>query len=397
MADGIVESPTFPPLRVGAIGTGLAMERLHWPALRRLPGHVHVVAFAEPDNRAAARFEEMSGLRSTDRYLNYHDLLARKDLDAVMVLLPIDMLFDAAKAALESGLHVFCEKPPGGDLLAASDFLSLEVAHPGSVLFVAENFFYRDDLRLAREAIDAGRLGRIHSVAWRITGQYIPREGTFSSTPWRHRPTYRGGTHLDGGIHMMAALRLLIGDPTRVHGLIQHANSQMGGPSTLLLHLTFANGAVGSYTAIHPEIPVPADDVGLRLFGDNATMVLTPAYLQERRGFTIYPANSPGEETRASRTSGGILDGGYVNEWIDFANAVRTPSKPVGTVAQSVMNMVPILRGLDSAESNGVAFDLHPDSPLTPSAVSVPLWRPSLSPDITAGLDVDISRRRVDI
>ena len=199
------------------------------------------------------------------RYLNYHDLLARKDLDAVMVLLPIDMLFDAAKAALESGLHVFCEKPPGGDLLAASDFLSLEVAHPGSVLFVAENFFYRDDLRLAREAIDAGRLGRIHSVAWRTTGQYIPREGTFSSTPWRHRPTYRGGTHLDGGIHMMAALRLLIGDPTRVHGLIQHANSQMGGPSTLLLHLTFANGAVASYTAIHPEIPIPADDAGLRL------------------------------------------------------------------------------------------------------------------------------------
>jgi predicted dehydrogenase len=369
------------------------MERLHWPALCRVSGHARVVAFAEPDDRAAARFTEISGLAIGSRYRDYHDLLSRRDLDAVMVLLPIGMLFDAAKASLESGLHVFCEKPPGGDLAAAAEFLALEAAHPGQTFLVAENFFYRDDLRLARAAIDAGRLGRIHTALWRISGQYVPREGTFSSTPWRHQPTYRGGTHLDGGVHMMAALRLLLGDPTRVHGLVQYANTKMGGPSTLLLHLTFASGAVGSYTAIHPEIPVPPDETALRVFGDEATMVLTPAYLQERRGFTIYPANEIGEEVRASRTSGGILDGGYVNEWIDFANAVRTGSQHVGTVAQSVMNMVPILRGLDSAEAGGVAMDLALDSPLPPTVVAVPLWRPSPSPDLTTGLDVEVTIR----
>ena len=347
MIDGIVANPPYPPLRIGAIGTGLAMDRLHWPAIRRLPGHLQIVAFAEPDDHAAARFLAASGLDVRARYRDYHDLLARTDLDAVVVLLPIGMLYAAAKASLEAGLHVFCEKPPGGDLSAAAAFLGLEAAHPGRTLFVAENFFYRDDLRLAREAIDAGRLGRIHSVTWRITGQYVPRADTFSSTPWRHRPSYRGGTHLDGGIHMMAAIRLLLGDPTRVHGLVQHANAQMGGPSTFLLHMTFANGAVGTYTAIHPEIVVPPDDTALRIYGDAGTMVLTPAYLQERRGFTIHPPNAPAEEVQASRTSGGVLDGGYLNEWIDFSSAIRTGSPYVGTVAQSVMNMVPILRGLD--------------------------------------------------
>ena len=396
MVDGIVAKPDYAPIRVGAIGTGLAMDRLHWPAIRRLPDHVQVVAFAEPDDVAASRFLAASGLDASARYRDYRDVLLRTDLDAVVVLLPIAMLFEAAQASLEAGLHVFCEKPPGGDLAAAAEFLALEGAHPDRTLFVAENFFYRDDLRLAREAIDHGRLGRIHSVAWRITGQYVPRDGPFSSTPWRHQPAYRGGTHLDGGIHMMAAMRLLLGDPCHVHGLIQHANAQMGGPSTFLLHMTFTSGAVGSYTAIHPEIVVPPDDSALRIFGDAATMILTPAYLQERRGFTVYPSHGSGEEVRASRTSGGILDGGYLNEWIDFANAVRKRTPYVGTVAQSVMNMVPILRGLDSAEAGGVAIDLAPSCPIAPSADSVPLWRPYPNDGLVSGLDVEVTRRAVD-
>jgi predicted dehydrogenase len=396
MIDTAVAHPSYAPLRIGAIGTGLAMDRLHWPAIRRLPGHVQIVAFAEPDDHSATRFLAATGLDASARHHDYRELLARSDLDAVVVLLPIGMLYAAAKASLEAGLHVFCEKPPGGDLAAAAEFLALEAAHPTRTLFVAENFFYRDDLRLAREAIDNARLGRIHTVAWRITGQYVPRVNTFSSTPWRHRPSYRGGTHLDGGIHMMAAMRLLLGDPTHVHGLVQHANAKMGGPSTFLLHMTFASGAVGSYTAIHPEIEVPPDDTSLRIFGDEATMVLTPAYVQERRGFTIYPSNAAAEEVRASRTSGGVLDGGYLNEWIDFSNAVRTGSPYVGTVAQSVMNMVPILRGLDSAEAGGVAINLAPSCPVAPVPVAVPLWRPTATGDIVSGLNVDVTRRLLD-
>lgn len=396
MIDGIVAPPAYRPIRIGAIGTGLAMDRLHWPAIRRLPGHLRVVAFAEPDDHAASRFMLATGLGTDARYHDYRALLRRDDLDAVVVLLPIGMLLDAARASLEAGLHVFCEKPPGGDLAGAAEFLALEARHPQRVLFIAENFFYRDDLRLARGAIDDGRLGRVHSVAWRVSGQYVPREGTFSSTPWRHAPSYRGGTHLDGGIHLMAAMRLLLGDPTRVHGLVQHANSRMGGPSTFLLHMTFVNGAVASYTAIHPEIPLPPDESTLRIYGDDATMVLTPAYAQERRGFTIFPARGPAEEVRASRSSGGILDGGYLNEWIDFADAIRTGSAYVGTVAQSVMNMVPILRGLDSAESGGVGIDLASSCPAPPSAVPLPLWRPPFGTDLVSGLDVDVTRRTVE-
>lgn len=387
MDPNIIAPGRHEPLRIGAIGAGLAMERLHWPALSRLRHHVVPIAFAEPNDASAARFQGETGLPGSARYPDYRQMLDRADVDAVVILLPIPMLHDAAKASLEAGKHVFCEKPPGGDLDRAQEFLGLERAHPDRILFVAENFFYRDDLRLARFHLDQGVLGRVHSLSWRISGQYVPRAGTFSSTPWRHQPGYRGGPHLDGGIHMMAAMRLLLGDVAKVHGLIQHANSQMGGPSTFVLNLAFASGTVGNYSAIHPEIVVPPDDNGLRLYGDAGTMTLTPPYVQETRGFDVHDINGSGQSWRVSRTSSASVDGGYVNEWLDFVAAVRTGSNFVGSVAQSVMNMVPLLRGLDSAESGG-EVDLRANSPLEISASSVPLWVPTGGDGLFHGLDI---------
>ena len=387
MDPNILAAGQHEPLRIGAIGAGLAMERLHWPALSRLRNHVNPTAFAEPNDDSAARFQGETGLPASARYADYHQMLDRADIDAVVILLPIPMLYEAAKASLEAGKHVFCEKPPGGDLTRAQEFLELERAHPDKILFVAENFFYRDDLRLARLHLDRGVIGRVHSMSWRISGQYVPRAGTFSSTPWRHQPGYRGGTHLDGGIHMMAAMRLLLGDVAKVHGLVQHANSQMGGPSTFVLNLAFANGTVGNYSAIHPEIVVPPDDTRLRIFGDAGTLTLTPPYVQESRGFDVHDANCSAQSWRVSRHSGDSLDGGYVNEWFDFVTAVRTGSSYVGTVSQSVMNMVPLLRGLDSAESGG-EVDLRTDSPLEISASSVPLWVPTTTGGLFHGLDI---------
>ena len=59
--------------------------------------------------------------------------------------------------------------------------------------------------------------------------------------------------------------------------------------------------------------------------------------------------------------------------------------------------MVPILRGLDSAEAGGVAIDLAPSYPITPTAVAVPLWRPAWGGDLVSGLDVEVTRQEVDL
>jgi predicted dehydrogenase len=313
-------------------------------------------------------------------YADYDALLARDDVEAVVILLPIPLLYETARAALQSGKHVLCEKPPGRDLEEGRAFLKLEQEFPQQKLLVAENFFYRDELRLGRSLLDEGAIGQIGFMAWRQAGQYVPREGTFSSTPWRQQPQYRGGPHLDGGVHMIAQLRLLLGDVQRVHGLVQYANSQMGGPSHLTLNLAFVSGTIGNYTSLHPEIPVPPEDRSLRLYGSAGVLVFGSGFGAGPRTFAIHRADGVVEEHRVETP-----DGGYENEWRNFYDAIVHDAPIVGTVTQSFQNMLIVLRGIDSAEGAG-EVDLGPAAPASLSASGVPIWQPYGASDLFDGL-----------
>lgn len=364
------------PIRLGVIGVGLAMEKLHWPALRQLTDRFAVTAFAEKDRATAEQFAAYAGVPMSAHHAEYRALLDRKDIDAVCILLPIPLLYDAARAALQAGKHVLCEKTPGTDLEQGRAFLQLEQEFPSRKLLIAENFFYRDDIRLARQLVDDGAIGRPSVITWRSSGQYVPRDHSFSGTPWRIRPGYRGGPHLDGGVHMISHIRMLCGDVCKVQALVRQDNTQMGGPSHMTLNLSFVSGAIGNYTSLHPEFPVPRDQGrGLWLYGTEGTMTFAGNPGDSTRSVTVHrPSGADGklvaEEHRVDNT-----DGGYYNEWRDFHDAIVHDAPIVATVAQSFHNMLIVLRGLDSAEGGG-EIDLAPAAPTPLSEKAIPLWWP---------------------
>jgi predicted dehydrogenase len=201
----------------------------------------------------------------------------------------------------------------------------------------------------------------------------VPAPGRFSSTPWRQHPGYRGGAHLDGGVHHIAQIRLLCGDVRQVAAETQDANATLGAPCDLTLNLRFASGAVGNYTALYPELPVPPEPNELRLYGTEAVMTLA-----NRRVALYRPAGTVETHTFAG------IDGGYYNEFRNFYDAVVHGEPVVGTIAQTVQNMLIVLRGLDAAESGRtVTLD---DAPGGLSATSVPLWRPRGAAGLFDGL-----------
>ena len=367
------------PIRLGIIGTGLALERLHWPALRDLPERYTIAAFADTARGPAERFAAYSGASLAEYVADYRELLRRDDVEAVLVLVPIPLNLPITRDCLEAGKHVICEKPAGGDLAEGREFLALAGRFPDRALLVAENWFYRDDLRLARQLLDGGAIGRPHLASWRMASQLVPREGQFSITPWRVSPGYRGGAHLDGGIHHIAALRLLCGDVARVHGEVQDANATTGGPSDLTLTLRFASGAIGGYTATYPDIAIPAETNELRLYGTEAVMTLADQRVRIHRGDAVEEFHLDGG------------DGGYYNELCNFSDAVRHGAPLIGTVAQTYSNMQVVLGGLDAAESGRVTTIAPP--PVELSATGVPLWRPRGARDLFDGLPVRLIRR----
>jgi predicted dehydrogenase len=363
------------PIRLGVIGTGLAIEKLHWPALRRLPDRFQVVAFANHTRPKAERFAAAAGLSMDEHHADYRDLLRRDDVEAVLIALPIPLNEPATRAALAAGKHVLCEKPTGADRAQLESFLGLEREYPGRVVVVGENFLYRDDLRLARALVDAGAIGRVHLMAWRRAAMLAPRPGEYTGTAWRRRPAYVGGAHLDGGVHHLAQVRLLCGEADLVHGGVQEANPAMGGPSDLTLNLRFGSGAIGHYTAVYRPFPLPDEDNAMRLYGADGVMVVAD------RRVTVHRSDGTATEHRVE-----MPDGGYYNELLDFHDAVVHGASAVGTIAQSARTMELVLLGLESAEQ-GRALPVGP--PATPGGV--PLWRPRGAAGLFDGLPVRVT------
>ncbi|OOF91695.1 hypothetical protein ASPCADRAFT_211057 [Aspergillus carbonarius ITEM 5010] len=147
----------------------------------------------------------------------YEDLLAREDIDAVVIALPIPTQPKYIKQALLAGKHVLSEKPIAGDMSTARSLLSfyqtevVDKHHRGGkvVLWgVAENYRFLDKFR--RVAEEVRKLGTIR--AFRVSVRTLIKVGSkYHQTEWRRTPAYRGGFVLDGGIHVVAGLRLILG------------------------------------------------------------------------------------------------------------------------------------------------------------------------------------------
>jgi len=359
------------PIRLGIIGTGLAVEQLHWPALVRMPERFTIAAFANHSRPKAERFAAYSGASMADYHADYHDLLRRDDVEAVLISLPIPLNYQETRDCLAAGKHVICEKPTGVDEEEGRAFVALQSAFPDRTALIAENCFYRDDLRLARSLLDADAIGRVHLMTWRMVNQVVPVPGRFSSTPWRHHPAYRGGAHLDGGVHHTAQIRMLCGGVRQLSGAIQTANTTIDAPSDLTLNLWFAGGAIGNYTACYPDIPVPPESNEMRLYGTEGVMTLGGQ--ASSRQVAIHRPDGRIEEHRFDG-----IDSGYYGEFLNFSEAIAHGAPVIATIEQNFQNMLIILRGLDSAEQ-GRVLDLD-------EAPGVPLWRPHGASGLFDGL-----------
>jgi predicted dehydrogenase len=193
------------PLRVGIIGMG-GIGETHLKAYRQLQG-VEVVALADP---AEARLNLMASTYGVaDKYTDYHDLLARTDIDAVSVGTPNSLHAPVTIAALESGKHVLCEKPlarSGGE----GEGMVQAAVSAGRVLQVCFNHRQRGDVQVLKNYIDTGALGRVyHAKAFWMRRSGIPGMGGWFTS----REMAGGGPLIDLGVHILDMALYLLGEP----------------------------------------------------------------------------------------------------------------------------------------------------------------------------------------
>ncbi len=362
-------------LNLGIIGTGLAVEKLHWPALLALGDRYKVVAFCDLKRDHAEYFADYAGADMDQFTREYHQLLAREDVDVVLISLPIPLAAQVLTDALEAGKHVLCEKPQARSLAEANTLWPVVRAYPDQVLMIAENWFYRDDLRYAMQLLQQGEIGRVHTMNFRRLKQLFPRPGEFSSTPWRWQGAYEGGPHLDGGVHQIAMMRMLMGDIDRINGEVQDANETHGGPSQLSTNLRFVDDAIGSFMLGSPSAPLPPDENGIRIYGTAGVMSVNDERIRIwKNGKTIT------HEVERQ-------DAGHINEFQNFYDAVVHGVPVIGDFYQSWRGMEFVSLALQSAAEGRTLLTDRDIAPL--SSWPIDLWLPY--GDTELNLKVEIS------
>lgn len=143
--------------------------------------------------------------------------LLSTDLDAVFVCAFNNVAPDIVCAALESGHHVFCEKPPGRSVDDVRRVRVVEAAHPTLRLKYGFNHRYHGSVQEAKAMVESGRFGK---VLW-MRGVYGKAGGIQFENSWRNQSDLSGGgILLDQGVHMLDLFRLFCGDFSRVQSVV---------------------------------------------------------------------------------------------------------------------------------------------------------------------------------
>lgn len=198
-------APRSADLRVGVIGLGFA-GTTHLDAFTSLPG-AQVVALAGQEE---PRLHELGATRGVpDLYRDWQDLVARDDLDIVSIGVPNHLHHPIAIAALESGKHVFCEKPLATTGALAQEMVDAALAN-NRVLEIAFNHRRRADVRYLAEYLAANDIGRVYHAraSWRRRAG-IPGIGSW----FTNRTMAGGGPMIDLGSHVLDIVLHLLAEP----------------------------------------------------------------------------------------------------------------------------------------------------------------------------------------
>lgn len=143
-------------LRIGVIGLGWFGE-IHCETIAGI-ANIELVALC---TRRPGRLAEQAtkfGVKKT--YRDYRDMLADKDIDAVSIVTMWDQHTDPAIAALEAGKHVFLEKPMASTVADCNKIIAASKKAKG-ILQIGHICRFNPRYRMAKQAIDEGRIGKI--------------------------------------------------------------------------------------------------------------------------------------------------------------------------------------------------------------------------------------------
>ncbi len=250
--------------RVGFGMLGYAfMGKAHTNALKKLPYMMYpppavpeLTAICGRSADAVAAAAQRYGYKRY--YTDWHEMLADDDVHVLDNGAPNDAHSEPSIAAAEAGKHIICEKPLGRTPEESKAMLDA-VTKAGVKHMVAFNYRFVPAIRLARQLIESGQLGRIYHFRAHYLQEWIMPHYNMGMI-WRLKKETAGSGALgDLGTHIIDLARYLVGDISTVAAMtrtfVTERPNDDGTIGTVdvddafVSTVAFANGAIGTLEA----------------------------------------------------------------------------------------------------------------------------------------------------
>jgi predicted dehydrogenase len=303
---------------VGVIGVG-RMGDLFCRLLIQEP-QSKLIAISDVNEKAANAAANAYGVPA---YPDFREMVARKDIQALVIATPDQFHLGPALAAARAGKHIFIEKPLATVASEARQIVDATEAS-GVALMVAHVMRFDPRFIIAREAISNGDLGNIVHVyarhdSWISSARYIGGRTSLS---------------LFLGVHPIDIVHFLL--DSRVVNVTARAVSQVLSElrvdDSVLSLFEFENGAIGvlENSWIRPAGPCGRIKSLFEVVGTSGRLQVDPG----ETGIAIYRGPDvayPGWASPRQPLVYGKITGAYREELAHFLECVATRGKPAVT------------------------------------------------------------------
>ena len=239
-------------LRFALVGCGRIAAN-HMDALARHADRAELVAVCDSDPAALAAAVTRTGAQGFAQYAQMLAQAGSLGVDCVVLATPSGLHARQVTEAAQAGLHVMTEKPmatrwaDGLAMVRACDEARVR-------LFVVKQNRRNRTLLLLRQAIQAGRFGRIYMVTVNVF--WSRPQSYYDSAAWRGTWEFDGGAFMNQASHYIDLLDWMVGPVESVMAYTGTLARDIEVEDTGVAALRWRSGAMGSVNVTmltHPK------------------------------------------------------------------------------------------------------------------------------------------------
>ncbi|MCA1056587.1 Gfo/Idh/MocA family oxidoreductase [Rossellomorea aquimaris] len=293
-------------LRMGMIGVGGIAQSRHIPTFIKLSDTVSLEAVSDINASTAETVAKEFDIPRV--FSDYRDMF--EHVDAVTICTPNKFHSEITIAALQAGVHVFCEKPMAMTPEECQAMIDAS-KKSGKVLAIAYHYRFMKDSRAAKRFIDANEIGEpIVARARAIRRRKVPGWGVFTN-----KELQGGGSLIDYGCHFLDLSLWLLGSPkpVEVTGTAYNKLSRIPGEVNqwgdfdrenfevddhVTAYIKFDNGASMLFETSW-SANVKGDEESLSISGETGGIDLFPLHINQMKHGMLLNSEAdwiPGEE-----------------------------------------------------------------------------------------------------